>query len=268
MVREAFITHARGTARYLEAGAGRPAVLLHAFPLSADMWRPQLEHPPDGWRLIAPDFRGFGKTPVVDAGRTAAIDDYAADIEACLDGLSIERAVIGGISMGGYVTFALLRRNRSRFAGAVLADTRSAADTAAGRDGRRAMLDAVRRQGAGAVADLMVPKLMSQGTASTRPDVVAWVRRTIETTPVPAIESAIEALMSRPDSTPDLARVPPPCLVIVGAEDGVTPPADSESMHRAIAGSRLVVVPGAGHLSNLESPEAFSRALTDVLASA
>jgi pimeloyl-ACP methyl ester carboxylesterase len=268
MVREAFVTTGGRVTRYLESGTGRPAVLLHAFPLSADMWRPQLERPPAGWRLIAPDYRGFGKTPVVDAGRPATIDDFAADIEACLDGLSIERAAIGGLSMGGYVTFALLRRNPSLFSAVLLADTRSGADTPDARERRQAMLDTLRRQGAAAVADQMMPKLMSTSTVSTRPDLVAAVRRTIEATPVAAIAGAIEALMSRPDSTADLSRVPAPCLVIVGADDSLTPPGESESMHRAIAGSRLVVLPGAGHLSNLESPEAFSLALADHLASA
>src|SRR5262245_22754556 len=145
--------------RYLENGAGWPVVLIHAFPLNADMWLPQLRRVPDGFRFIAPDLRSFGESDVA-AAPLPTMDDYAADIVGVLDALEIERGVIGGLSMGGYVTFALFRAAPERFSGMVLADTRSQADTPAGRESRVAMAQLVRAEGTRAIADQMIPKLL------------------------------------------------------------------------------------------------------------
>ena len=124
MVLERHATLNGRATRYLEAGRGRPLLLLHAFPFNADMWQAQIDHVPDGWRFIAPDLRGFGAgTPEEDALLT--MDAYAGDVVALMDGLGIETAVIGGLSMGGYVTFALFRQAPGRFAGVVLADTKA-----------------------------------------------------------------------------------------------------------------------------------------------
>ena len=268
MIREAYVTIGDRKTRYLEAGNGWPVVLIHAFPLNADMWRPQLERVPDGWRFIAPDLRGFG--PVSEQQSPAAattIDDFAGDVGVLLDRLHIDRAIIGGLSMGGYVTFALFRKSAERFSGLILADTKAQADTPEGRDGRRKMIELVRASGASAVADQMLPKLLGATSTTARPELQAQVRRMIESTSVAAIAGALEALSTRPDSTPDLARITYPALIVVGAEDVLTPVADAEAMDRRIARSSLVVLPGAGHLSNLESPDAFSKALADFLAS-
>ena len=271
MLREAHVTVGGRQARYLEAGAGWPVVLLHAFPLNADMWRPQLEAVPDGSRFIAPDLRGFG--PSRDSSpwpQPATMDQFAEDVGLVLDHLAIDRAVIGGLSMGGYVALALFRKSPERFAGMILADTRSQADTAEGRAGRRQMLDLIGEGGAGgaaAVADQMLPRMLGPTTLRERPELPARVRKMIEATDPEAIAAAIEAMMGRPDSTPDLARIGVQTLVIVGDEDGLTPPADSEAIARRITRSRLVVLPGAGHLSSLEAPAPFSRALADFLAS-
>jgi len=271
MLREAYVTVGGRQARYLEAGAGWPVVLLHAFPLNADMWRPLLEAVPDGWRFIAPDLRGFG--PSRDSSprpRPATMDQFAEDVGLVLDQLAIDRAVIGGLSMGGYVTLALFRKSPERFAGMILADTRSQADTEEGRAGRRQMLDLVvegGKGGAAAVADRMLPSLLGSTTRRERPEMPAGVRKMIEATDPEAIAAAIEAMMGRPDSTPDLARIGVQTLLIVGDEDRLTPPADSEAIAQRITRSRLVVLPGAGHLSSLEAPAPFSRALADFLAS-
>jgi pimeloyl-ACP methyl ester carboxylesterase len=250
--------------RYLEAGSGRPLVLIHAFPFSADMWRTQLEHVPEGWQMIAPDLQGFGGT-ARRSGDGPTMGDFARDIEGLLDALGIDRAVIGGLSMGGYITFALFRRAPERFTGMVLADTRAPADTPEGRQGRLALATLVREKGATAAADQLLPKLLGETTRRERPAVAARVRALIEACTPDGIVDAIQALLGRPDSTPDLRRVAFPTLIIVGDEDVVTPPKDSESMHHAIAGSQLVVLPGTGHLSNLETPEAFSKALNGFL---
>jgi pimeloyl-ACP methyl ester carboxylesterase len=252
--------------RYLESGAGWPVVLVHAFPLNADMWRPQLRRTPSGFRFIAPDLRFFGESGG-DPGDPPTMDDYAADIVGLLDALGIDRAVIGGLSMGGYVTFALFRAAPERFAAMVLADTRSQADTPAGRDARRTMTELVRSQGVGAVADQMLPKLLGDTTRRENAGVVDVVRQIIESNNADAIAGALHALMQRPDSTPDLGRVTFPTLIVVGEEDGLTPVADSQALHKAISRSHLVVIPGAGHLSSIEDADGFSRALEDFLRS-
>jgi 3-oxoadipate enol-lactonase len=265
VVHERRTTIDTGTVRYLEAGAGRPLILLHAFPLSADAWRPQLEHVPSGWRVLAPDLRGFGPLPATTpSART--LDDHARDVMALMDEWQIERAAIAGLSMGGYIAFALLRLAPDRIDALILADTRPQADSPDGRKGRQAMLEMLRTKGVGAVADDMLPKLLGETTRRERPSVVAHVRAMIEATAPEAIDAGIQALMARPDSTPDLARVSGPTLVIVGDEDGITPPADAVAMHAAIAGARLAQLSRAGHLSNLETPDEFTKALSGFLA--
>lgn len=261
---------ARGRMTWLESGAGWPLLLLHAFPLSAEMWRPQLERVPSGWRFIAPDMRGFGAArPLASSPMRAShgdgghlIDDYAADVAALMDSLELDAAVIAGLSMGGYVALALYRQAPSRFTGLVLADTRSQSDTAAGRAGRAAMRQRLAAGGAAAVADDMLPKLLSDGAGAP---LVAHVRHLIETADPAAIDAAIVAMMERPDSTPLLPRIACATLVLAGERDVVTPVTDAEAMQRSIQRSILSIVPGAGHLSSLEQPEAFSRALADFL---
>ena len=256
MIREQFLDVDGWRTRWLESGAGWPVLLLHAFPLNAEMWRPQLERVPDGWRFIAPDLRGFGRSrPSGAAGAPiASLDDYAADLEVLLDHLKIDEAVIGGLSMGGYVTFALFRRAPDRFTGMLLADTRSQADTPEGRAARlsmRAVLaearSACRRRPDAAEAAV-------RGTRSREPELVERTRRLILANASDAIDQAIVAMMERPDSTPDLASVNVPALVVVGEQDAMTPPADAERLHAALPRSILTVIPGAGHLSNLERP--------------
>jgi 3-oxoadipate enol-lactonase len=244
-----------------EAGAGAPLVLLHAFPLSSEMWTPQLDAPPPGWRCITPDLRGLGAAM---GSRALSVDDHADDVLALMRHLGLERAVIGGLSMGGYVAFALYRRAAQRFRGLVLADTRADADTEQARANRVAMQQTARERGPAAVAETMVPKLLGP-TARATDELPAHVRTIILGNRADGIIDAVEALKTRPDSTPTLAAITCPTLVIVGADDELTPVAMSESMHRAIAGSTLTIVPAAGHLSSLEQPAAFNAALQTFL---
>ena len=238
-------------------------VLLHAFPLSARMWEPQLALAEQGWRVVAPHFRGF------DGGSTeqqvTSVDDYAGDVIDLLDALHLEEAVIGGLSMGGYVAFALLRLAPRYVRGLVLADTRSQADTPEGVDGRRRMLALLREKGSAAIADQMIPKLLGVSTRDEHPALVERVRGMILANSADAIAGGITALMTRPDSTPLLSGIHTPTLIVVGEEDELTPPALSEGMHGSIAGSELVTIPKAGHLANLEQPEVFNAALTRFL---
>lgn len=259
--------------RYLESPAAlgeeivrgtRTLILIHAFPLSADMWLPQLAKVPPGWRFIAPDIRGFrGAGPAFEdaALAGATMDDYADDLLALMDHLDVERAAVAGLSMGGYVAMALAARAPERVTRLILADTRMTADTPEGRAGRDKMKTDVERSGPRAAADAMLPKLIGETTKVDQPDLADAVRHLIEMNRAEAITGAIDALKSRPDRTEALSRVTVPSLVICGAEDVITPPADSEAMARTIPGARLELIERAGHLSNLEQPAAFTAAL-------
>jgi pimeloyl-ACP methyl ester carboxylesterase len=258
-----------GRLRYLErapASAVRPRgalVLIHAFPLNARMFEAQLVLADRGWRVIAPHLRGF------DAGAgdpsASSVDDYAGDVIDLLDQLHIEDAVIGGVSMGGYVAFAMFRYAPRYFQGMLLADTKAPADTPEAVEGRKKMLRLVEEKGAAAVADEMIPKLLGDTTRRTRPEVVEHVRSLILSNSTEAIAGAVRALMTRPDSTPLLSTIHCPTLILVGEEDTVTPEAAAEDMHRGIGGSRMTTIPGAGHLTNLEDPNAFNSALAEFL---
>jgi 3-oxoadipate enol-lactonase len=258
-----------GRFRYLEAlppadvrGRGT-LVLLHAFPLNAHMWEEQLEHANRGWRVIAPHLRGFdGATTDPPA---SSVDDYAADVIDLLDGLHVHEAVVGGLSMGGYLAFAIFRHAPRYVHALILADTRSQADTPEAVQGRERMLQLVDDKGPAAIADEMIPKLLGETTRRLQGDIVARVRALVLTNSTAAIAGALRALMTRPDSTPLLSTIRCPTLILVGSEDALTPPALAEELHQGIAGSERVVVPAAGHLSNLEQPAAFNAALARFL---
>ena len=197
--------------------------------------------------------------------RQHSIDDYAGDVIDLLDALHIHDAVVGGLSMGGYVAFALLRHASRYVRGLILADTKAQADTPEGVEGRKRMIELVGAKGPAAVADEMLPKLLGETTRRTRPAVVEQVRSLATSSSAEAIAGALRALMTRPDSTPQLASIHVPTLIVVGDEDTVTPPSAAAEMHRAIAGSELVTIPEAGHLTNLEQPDAFDAALARFL---
>jgi pimeloyl-ACP methyl ester carboxylesterase len=258
------------TIAYLDSAPGatdrRMLVLLHAFPLGASMWEPQMRSVPAGWRLLTPDLRGFGGSTDTN-GESPSIDDYADDVAMLLGDLGVSRAVIGGASMGGYAAFALMRRAPHLFEGLVLADTKAGADSLEGRASRRAMLALVEREGPSGVARDFGPKLLGATTRDSNASAEPTVRRLIKQHSPTAIRGAILRMMDRPDSTPMLGSISVPTLVVVGEEDELTPLAESQKLAGAIPGAELVVIPGAGHLPNLEAPAAFNDALGAFLAS-
>ncbi len=234
-------------------------VLLHAFPLSAEMWEPQLASPPAGWRVVAPDVAGFGRSFPVP--HTATFDDDARDVVALFDHLGEKEAVVVGASMGGYIAFALMRVAAERVRGLVLADTRAEADTDEIRRSRQEMLETLDRDGAAAVVDGMLPRLLGRTTHKSRPDIVARVREIGARQPPGGIRAAIHRLMGRPDSTPLLSAIRCPTLVIAGVEDAITDPDVARGMQQRIPEARLALIDEAGHLASLERPEAFNAAL-------
>lgn len=239
-------------------------MLLHSFPLTADQWIPQLENVPAGWRFVAPDCSGFGAA-ATDADPPRTMARYADDVLELMSHLGVDRAAIAGLSMGGYVALALLRTAASRVTALVLADTRATADTNEGRAGRDRMIAMVEREGMAGLARDMMPKLLGPTSRRERPEVVDTVERLIAPNTVSGVRAALLAMKARPDSMPLLPTIGCPTLILCGDEDTLTPPAESEFMHRAMGESRFVVLPRAGHLSNLEAPDAFNAALREFL---
>jgi pimeloyl-ACP methyl ester carboxylesterase len=258
---------------YLAAGprsSDRVAVFLHAFPLNAAMWVPQLRAMPDGWSALAPDFRGFGASTPDDAEAARAdarLEDYADDVAALMDAVGAPRAALCGCSMGGYAAFAVLRRFPGRVSGLLLADTRATADAEAARASRTAMLALLDRDGPAAVAAEMRPKLVGPTSRRDRPEVLAAIDTLMNLATAPGIGFAVARMLNRPDATAELAAFRGPVSVVVGEEDTLTPHPEAESMAAAVPGAAFAKIAAAGHISNLEAPEAFNVILRDWLAS-
>ena len=245
-----------------DAGRGtRAVVLLHAFPLHSGMWSRQIEALAATHRVLAPDYRGLGGTEGSPEPSTMAL--LAGDVRALLGHLRIERAAVVGLSMGGYLALELWRQAPGLFTGLVLCDTKAGADTAEGAAGRETFARSALTQGLRWVADQMTPRLLRPAPDAA---VVTEVRRLIgDGTPV-GVAAAQRGMAARVDSTPTLATITCPTMVVVGEEDGLTPPAEAEKMVAGIRGATLARVAGAGHLSNIEQPAAFNEALTRFVA--
>jgi len=248
---------------YLEAKPNPSArrrgtlLLLHAFPLNSAMWEPQMAFADRGWRVIAPD--------LTQGNASTTMDDFAGGVVDVLDSLHVEDVVVGGCSMGGYLALALTRLAARYVRGLILVDTRAEADTPEAIENRKKVLQLVNDKGAPAIVEDMLPKLLGETTKKKRPDVVERVRAIGLANSKDAVAGMVRALMTRADSTPLLPTIHVPTLIVVGAEDTITPPAMSEKMHAAIAGSQLVIMPAVGHLSSVEDPAAFNETVSNFL---
>jgi YbgC/YbaW family acyl-CoA thioester hydrolase len=253
-----------GVSLAVEVRGDGPAILfVHGYPFDRTIWRSQLDAL-DGHRRIAPDLRGMGESDAPDLGYSMAI--YAEDLAALLDTLGVDDVILCGLSMGGYVIFEFLRRWRSRVRGLILIDTRAEADGTEARRARDAAAATARESGAGAVADAMLPKVLSAATLEHDPDAAERIRRIMAATPVAGMVGALTAMRDRHDSTgllPTLAGLP--TLVIVGEDDSVTPPDTARRMAAAIPGARLVMVPGAAHVPPVEQPAETTAAIGEFL---
>jgi 3-oxoadipate enol-lactonase len=251
-------THINGiTLAYSDRGTGLPIVFLHAFPLNRSMWTQQEEALCSQFRVITIDLRGHGESDAPLSRYT--LEQYADDVNALLEQLSIQQALFVGLSMGGYILFAFYRKYAARVKGFVLADTRAQADTAEGKDGRFQMAQVAYKQGASAIADLMIPKFLSPQTIQTKPDLVQHVRAMVKGNQISGIAGDLMAMAERPDSIPFLKQITCPTQIIVGELDRATPPSDAKLMANHIPNARLAIIPDAAHLANLEQPEVFNQ---------
>lgn len=251
---------------YDDTGSGTPVLFIHGFPHDRSLWDEQVSALSTHVRCIAPDLRGFGES---STDGPYSVDQYADDLASLLKHLSIEHAVICGLSMGGYIAMAMWRRHRDMVMALVLCDTKAGADTEEARKKRNDLIATAEREGSAKVAELQLPGMVGKTTRERRPDIVERARVMMERAPVAGIVGALTALRDRPDSRESLGSVNVPTLVIVGDEDALTPVSEAEGIVAALspaAKAKLEIVQGSGHASCMERPAAVTHALADFLA--
>lgn len=261
-----------GAFQHLEAGGvnmaldvqgdGEAVLFIHGFPLDRTVWR-HLMAPLTGRRRIAPDLRGLGLSDAADG--TYSMAQYADDLVAVLDALDAERAVICGLSMGGYVAFELIRRYPDRVAALILINSRAEADGPAARDGRDEMIRLVEDEGTAALADLLMPKLLAPESLSAMPEVADRVHTMISNAPAGGVIGALRAMKDRADSTALLDSISVPTLVVAGREDQLIPVDQARSMAKRIPNAQFTLIAGAGHLVPMEQPVPTSRVIAEFL---
>jgi pimeloyl-ACP methyl ester carboxylesterase len=255
---------------------GPAIVLLHGYPFDRSMWREQIDFlSARGYRVIAPDLRGLGGTVArISVGESSVpnhrlksvplittMADMARDVVALLDELKIDQAVVCGLSMGGYVAFEFVHLFPERVGGLVLAGTRAPADNAQEKQAREEQAQRILAEGTNGIAETNLPKLLAPRTLTEKPDVVRRVREMISRANPQGAAAAQRGMAARRDYSDDLSRIGVPTLVIVGRDDPIRPVSDAEFMHDRIQGSRLEVIENAAHMTNMEQPEIFNRAL-------
>src|SRR5688572_16175033 len=247
---------------YDDVGMGNAVVLIHGYPFNRSLWNEQVEALSSRYRVVTPDLRGFGETAPDSSEGPATMNRMAQDVAQLMDQLGIERAVIGGLSMGGYVALAFAKQFPSRVKALVLADTRAQADTEEAKQTRHQHAEKALSEGMAGIADAMLPKLLTPDTVSKRPEVVKRVRDMMLKTKPQGAAAALLGMAERDDQTEFISTIKVPALILVGREDAITPVADSEKMQSKIPDSRLVVLDNAGHVSNLEQTDQFNSALS------
>jgi len=252
---------------YSDHGIGLPVLFLHAFPLNRSMWAGELTAllAEERYRLVSLDWRGFGESELPNEVSTMEL--LAGDVAGLMDYLGIEKAVLCGLSMGGYVAFACLRQFGQRVAGLILADTRPGADSPEAQANRENVARLAEAQGTSAIADLQLPRLISDYTRQHQLEVEARIRQMIEAATPGGIAAAARGMAQRADSSDLLADIACPTLVIAGAQDAIIPLAEAQSYADRIPGAQFATIPQAGHLSNLEQPDMFLAIISSFLRS-
>jgi pimeloyl-ACP methyl ester carboxylesterase len=245
-----------------DVGGGTPLILLHAFPLSSAMWLAQREGLATRFRVITPDMRGFGGSAL--GTDEPSVDAMADDVAALLDDRGIDRAIIGGLSMGGYVTLAFCRRHPDRVLGAILADTKATADAEPAREARIHVAERLEAEGnVNVLLDDLLPRLVGPTTMRQRALIYGRVRGLVQSSPPPAAAWAQRAMAARPDSVSALKDFHSPTLILHGAEDTIITEADARTMADALPNAELIMIPGSGHLTAVEQPQLFNDAVTE-----
>ncbi|MDQ3577848.1 MAG: alpha/beta hydrolase [Actinomycetota bacterium] len=252
------------TLGYDDEGSGDALVLVHGHPFDRSMWRPQVgTFSREGWRVIAPDLRGYGESTVVSG--TTTLDVFVRDIAELLDGLGVDRFVLGGLSMGGQIVMEFQRLSPERIRGLVLADTFAAAETRDGRAGRYAMAERVLAEGMGPYADEVLPKMVAPHNIAAMPEVAAHVLAMMRGTSPEGAAAALRGRAERPDYVETLGSVSVPTLVVVGRDDEFTPVRDARLIQERVPGAELAIIEGAAHMPNLERPAEFNAVLRTFL---
>jgi pimeloyl-ACP methyl ester carboxylesterase len=248
-----------------DIGSGPALLLIHGFPLNRCMWRPQIAAmTAAGYRVVAPDLRGFGESDSSDGQYT--IDLFADDIVCLLDHLGIERAVVGGMSMGGYILLNMLERYRERITAACFIVTRSGADDESGRERRLNLARDTKEHGPRVVADFFVKMLFAEETAREKPELVTEVSDWMTQSDPGGLAGGLLAMRDRKDYTPLLSGFSLPTLIIGAEQDKAV---SAEHLHILASGlpqSKKCLIQEAGHLVNMEQPAAFNNCLLDFLA--
>jgi pimeloyl-ACP methyl ester carboxylesterase len=263
-----------------DAGRGPAIILFHGYPFDRSMWREQIAFlSGHGYRAIAPDLRGFGEMSdklllvaddrretdrLAEACRTT-MTDMARDVGALMDRLEIDRAVICGLSMGGYVAFDFVHLFPARVSALVLCGTRAPADNEQEKQARAQQVEIMLAKGMNDIADATIAKLLAPETLAEKPEVVARVREMILGADPKGAAAAQRGMAARRDYSDDLATIKVPALIVVGRQDPIRPVADAEFMHRGLPDSHLEIIEDAAHMTNMEQPEVFNRALLDFL---
>ena len=252
------------TLGYDDHGSGRPLVLVHGYPHNRSLWAEQSQALSDAARVLAVDLRGHGESDAPDG--PYSMDVFADDCAHLLDVLGIHQPVVfGGLSMGGYVTLAFWRRYPTRVAGLMLAATSAGADSAEARAAREASMETVKKEGPGAIVDAMLRKSLAPDTPERYPHVLTQARAVMSGATETAILGDLAGLRDRPDSTGTLSTITVPTLVVHGAQDQLIPPAEAERTAAGITNAQLALIAGAGHLPNLEQPDAFNTVVREFL---
>ncbi len=255
---------------YVAHGVGTPVVLLHGFPLDHTMWASQIEALKPHCRVIAPDLRGFGASTLGNADplQGVTMEQYADDVAHLLDALEVTQPIVlAGFSMGGYIAWQFVRKYAARLRALIQLDTRAAADTDEARSNRLKMAGKIYELGSARVAEMMGPNLFSAGKFASNSKMVQDLRAVVSHTSPAAIACAQRGMAARPDMRDFLPKITIPTLVVCGSEDAITPAKEMQEVAAAIPNSRYVEIPGAGHMSTMENPEAVNQAMTEFVTS-
>lgn len=250
---------------YIDEGlrTGVPIIFVHGFPFSKEMWQPQLVAFAGTHRVIAYDVRGHGHSQ--PGSMKFSIDQFSDDLVLLMDALALDKAIICGLSMGGYIALSTLESNPQRIAALVLCDTQCGADSPEVRDKRARTIGSIRLNGMTAYADEMTARLFAGASYTAKPGMVAFIKDTILRTNSDTVCKTLQALGIRRDTCSLLPKAPMPTLILVGIEDRITPVEEGQKMQELMPGSTLVVIDGAGHLSSMENPGIFNSEMKSFL---